>query len=453
MRAMTVWSNLSFFLSFSLQYSFVFISVGYGLVSGAGSSSSTYGNGGLARSNAGYGSQNSVPAAAYSAPIVSAPAAVSYSNSGDDSSQDDTDDGSDNSGPSTGNIRTFNVGAGGAGVLAGAQSSSASGQFNRGSNVGAFGIGTDGGGSSGAYMGNAAGNNGYQYVRIGSNSGSSLAQDMNSQIQATIQDILRRFGITMQQNYAGAAGASLYQPGQSFIVRSNGVPSQYQSQGQSQYGSGAQSQYQSSSGNGGFGGQNQQAVFSASAPVVIRYQLVGNPGQTNSGLAFSVQNQGVSGGYGGGASAGASASNVDLQLGGGNSGSVSYSGNLQPVVTSYGGNSVDVSANNVGYGTGSGASQSQQQSQQQQQQQQQPAQDNSQDGGDDSDSSSGGGYAAAPVAAVKSAKSSVYGGSGGYAAPPAPAPVSVNRVRYAANSQKKSESSSNVAYEQDSSSS
>ena len=62
------------------------------------------------------------------------------------------------------------------------------------------------------------GNNGVQVVQVDS----GPAQNIAFQIQSTVQDILNRFGITMQNNVAGMSG--LYQPGRTFVVRFNGAP-------------------------------------------------------------------------------------------------------------------------------------------------------------------------------------------------------------------------------------
>lgn len=125
------------------------------------------------------------------------------------------------------------------------------------------------------------GNNGVQVVQVDS----GPAQNIGFQIQSTVQDILNRFGITMQNNVAGMSG--LYQPGRTFVVRFNGAPRILNS---NRYGLGNMAQSQSQY----MGGQQQQQQqgfgdvgYTVSSPVVVSYKVI-SPAQSSPSLAFGI---------------------------------------------------------------------------------------------------------------------------------------------------------------------
>ncbi|GAV09298.1 hypothetical protein RvY_18865 [Ramazzottius varieornatus] len=253
--------------------------------------------------------------------------------------------------------------------------------------------------------------NGVQVVQVDS----APAQNIGFQIQSTVQDILRRFGITMQNNVAGISG--LYQPGRSFVVQSNGSPRILTNANMYGLGNVAQSQSQ-------YMGDVQQSqqqgmnglAYSLSTPVVVSYKVIAAP-QVAPSLVFGISSQANQGGADVLARASSSSSRAGLSNGDGN-------------VQTY---AVQPPLNSNSYSNAAAAS---------------AAVASNQDQDDSSDDS----YAPAP-APVKTKVYSAYGNSGtsaAYVAPTAPAP-SRNRVRYIAQKNKKYESNSNVAYEEDSS--
>lgn len=249
--------------------------------------------------------------------------------------------------------------------------------------------------------------NGVQVVQVDS----GPAQNIRFQIQSTVQDILRRFGITMQNNVAGITG--LYQPGRSFVVQSNGSPRILTNANMFGLGNMAQSQSQ-------YMGDMQQSqqqgtdglAYSVSTPVVVSYRVIAAP-QIAPSLAFGISSQANQGGAN--VLARASSSSLSAGLSNGDDNDQSYAVQ-SPLNSNSHSNAAAVASN--------------------------------QDQDDSSDDS----YAPAP-APVKTKVYSAYGNSAisaAYVAPAAPTP-SRSRVRYIAQKNKKYESNSNVAYEEDSS--
>lgn len=147
--------------------------------------------------------------------------------------------------------------------------------------------------------------------------------DIGNQIQITIQNLLRKFGIQMQRS----AGVS-FQPGQTYVVRGNGVPVRYAGHGVADL-----SQYQSQSSDGQGQYQNGQSQYQSGQPISVAYKVIGRPGQSSAGLAVRVASQagdgayaGVQSGSGSGVLSGASSSSISVP-----NGRVSYSG-VKPVV-------------------------------------------------------------------------------------------------------------------------